>query len=332
MRIVYYMDLSTPWLMLVSSLPGQTQTARMRVWRALKAAGAGSLRDGVYVLPQTDSARSVLDEQAAEVIAAQGTAQVIDFASRDEAQQEALVALFDRSEEYRALFAELDGLRGQLVTLDEIGARRNLVLLRRDIAGLAQIDFFPGPAQQQLESALADMESTLNARYSPDEPHALRGAVSRCDRAQYRGRQWATREHLWIDRVASAWLIRRFIDKKAKFVWLKAAKRCPKRAVGFDFDGATFTHCGARVTFEVLLASFGLGADRALARLGALVHYLDVGGVSVAEAAGFAAIMAGARTTQPDDDALLKTISAVLDSLYAAYAQDPDPAPARARE
>ncbi len=85
------------------------------------------------------------------------------------------------------------------------------------------------------------------------------------------------------------------------------------------------------MSFEVLLASFGLGDDRGLARLGALVHYLDVGGVSVPEAAGFAAIMAGARATQLDDDTLLKTMAPVLDSLYAAYAQDPAPAPGRAK-
>ncbi|TAM59567.1 MAG: hypothetical protein EPN49_10760 [Rhodanobacter sp.] len=320
------------WLMLVSSLPGQTQTARMRVWRALKAAGAGALRDGVYVLPQTDTSRAVLDEQAVEVIAAEGDAQIIVFASQDEAQQQTLVALFDRSDEYRALFGQLDALQGRLATLEEVQARRELAMLRRDLAALVAIDFFPGPSRRQVESALADTEGALNARYSPDEPHARRGAVPRCDPAQYRGRLWATREHLWIDRVASAWLIRRFIDKKAKFAWLKTVKSCPKEAVGFDFDGAMFTHRGARVTFEVLLSSFGLGDDRALARLGTLVHYLDVGGVSVPEAAGFAAIMAGARATQPDDDTLLKTIAPVLDSLYAAYGQDPGPAPRQARK
>ena len=326
------MTISTPWLMLVSSLPGQTQTTRMRVWRALKAAGAGALRDGVYVLPQADNARTVFNEQAAEVIAAKGTAQVITFDSHDETQQRALVALFDRSTEYRELFGQLNVLQATRPMLDEAEARRKLAVLRRDVAALAEVDFFPGPSRRQVESVLADAEAALNARYSPDEPHALRGNVPRCDPAQYRGRLWATREHLWIDRVASAWLIRRCIDRKAKFVWLKTPRSCPKNAVGFDFDGAAFSHRGARVTFEVLLASFGLGDDRGLARLAMLVHYLDVGGVPVPEAAGFAAIMTGARTTQAGDDALLRSIGPVLDSLYAAYAQDAAPAPTRARK
>ena len=124
---------------------------------------------------------------------------------------------------------------------------------------------------------------------------------------------------MWIDRVASAWLIRRFIDPEAKFVWLKRVKDCPKRAVGFDFDGAEFTHADSKVTFEVLVASFGLNQDVGLVRLGALIHHLDVGGIPIAEGPGFSTIMAGARALQPDDGALLKAMTPVLDSLYAGY-------------
>jgi hypothetical protein len=107
------------------------------------------------------------------------------------------------------------------------------------------------------------------------------------NRKDYRGRLWATRQRLWIDRVASAWMIRRFIDPQAKFLWLKRVKDCPKRAVGFDFDGAEFTHADSKVTFEVLVASFGLHEDPGLARLGALVHHLDVWGIPIAEGPGF---------------------------------------------
>ena len=134
---------------------------------------------------------------------------------------------------------------------------------------------------------------------------------------------WVTRARPKVDRIACPWLIRRFIDPKAKFRWLKKPKDCPKTALGFDFDGAEFTHIGARVTFEVLAASFGLDNDRAITRLGALVHYLDVGGIAVPEAAGFAAIMAGARAQQTDDDKLLQSMSAVLDALYASYSELP---------
>src|SRR6185437_6132418 len=152
------------------------------------------------------------------------------------------------------------------------------------------------------------------------------GEIAPRDRATYRARTWATRERMWIDRVSSAWLIRRFVDPKAKFIWLKQIRDCPKRAVGFDFQGAEFTHWGARVTFEVIVAAFGLDQDIGLSRLGALVHYLDVGGVPVPEAAGFASIMSGAREIQPNDDALLAAMAPVLDSLYTAYSQPDSPA------
>jgi hypothetical protein len=170
-----------------------------------------------------------------------------------------------------------------------------------------------------VEQALADVETAANRRFSPDEPHAVLGTIVRRDRGDFRKRVWATRQRLWVDRVASAWLIRRFIDPGGKFLWLEQPEDCPASAIGFDFDGAQFSHVGARVTFEVLMTSFGLDRDAGLARLGALVHYLDVGGVLVPEAAGFAAIMAGARAQAPDDDALLQAMTTVLDSLYAVY-------------
>ena len=121
--------------------------------------------------------------------------------------------------------------------------------------------------------------------------------------------------------VASAWLIRRFIDPKARFLWMKKPKDCPKNALGFDFDGAAFTHVEERVTFQVLMASFGLEGDAGLDRLGNLVHYLDVGGVPVAEPAGFETILQGIRSGSKDDDAFLSQVSVVLDHLHAAYSR-----------
>ncbi len=307
------------WLMLVNSVSGENKTARMRIWRGLKASGAAALRDGVYLLPKSEGAQAVFSEQAREVIAAGGTAHIMTTAAEDHAQQIAFVRLFDRSTDYSALLEKLNAFRRGVAKLDEAEARRRLAVLRRDIATLGAIDFFPDGSRAQVEGALGEAEAALNARFAPDEPHAARGHVPKRDKSRYQSRTWATREKLWIDRVASAWLIRRFIDPKAKFRWLKKPKDCPKTAVGFDFDGAEFTHTGARISFEVLAASFSLDSDPAVARLGALVHYLDVGGISVAEAAGFAAIMAGARAQGSSDDELLRSMSAVLDALYASY-------------
>lgn len=315
------MALQAPaWLLLVTNLPGRNPTLRMRIWRALKSAGAGLLRDGAYLLPNGERSRQVLEEQAGEIKAAGGLVQVLSFDAESAEQSAELVALFDRTDEYAEAIQRLGGLKSELVRLAEPEARQRLAGITREVAAIATRDFFPGEPRKQMEGALADAEAALNARFAPDEPHAAPRKIRSRDRKNYRGRIWATREHLWIDRVASAWLIRRFIDPRAKFLWLKRVKDCPKSAVGFDFDGAEFTHADSKVTFEVLVSSFGLEQDAGLTRLGALVHHLDVGGIPIAEGPGFATIMAGARSLQPDDDALLKAMTPVLDNLYAGYA------------
>jgi hypothetical protein len=315
-------DTRTAWLVLITNLPGQNQTLRMRVWRALKAAGAGLLRDGVYVLPQTAASRKIFDEQAREIQTVAGGAHILPFESDSTEQHKAFVELFDRSADYQELNIRLDAFKKSPAKLTELDARRALAAIARDLAATAATDFFPGKSQGQVQSALADTEAALNARFSPNEPRPAHRKIPRRDPKDYGGRTWATRQHVWIDRVCSAWLIRRFIDPKAKFVWLKRIQDKPQRALGFDFDGAEFSHVDSKVTFEVLVTSFGLEGDVGLARMGLLVRFLDVGGIPVAEAAGLAAIVSGARSLQPDDDALLLSVTPALDSLYHTYSTE----------
>lgn len=307
------------WLFFITNLAGRNATLRMRIWRALKAAGAGLLRDGVYLLPDSPTARELFEDRAQEIRAVGGFGHILSLHADSQDQSEALLALFDRTPEYAEAMTRLDALKREFAKLSEPEARQRLAALNRDVATLVGRDFFPGKPREQMQGALEDAEAALNARFAPDEPHRAHQKIRSRERKEYRGRTWATREHLWVDRVASAWLIRRCIDPGARFLWLKRIKDCPKKGVGFDFDGAEFTHVGNKVTFEVLLTSFGLEHDVGLARLGALVHHLDVGGIPVAEGAGLTTIMAGARSSQPDDDALMNAMTPVFDSLYAAY-------------
>ncbi|MBN8476107.1 chromate resistance protein ChrB domain-containing protein [Sulfuritalea sp.] len=298
------------FLALFVSLPTRQTAGRMRIWRALRALGCATLRDGVYLLPDSGKHVAALDEVAAEVRAAQGMADVFLLGGRDESQQAAIIALFDRATDYAALLATMgrtDGNDGK--------ALRGL---KRDLAALVAIDYFPGEAQRQARAALAALEAAANG-----EPATTAGEIRRLASADFQGRTWATRKNLWVDRMASAWLIRRFIDRKAKFLWLDNPKKCPKAALGFDFDGAAFTHVGGRVSFEVLAASFGLDADPALSQIAAIVHCLDVGGVPVAEAAGVEAVLAGLRAASEDDDKLLTAAARVFDGLYQHYQQEP---------
>lgn len=308
-----------PWLLLILTLPTENATARMRFWRALKGMGCAVLRDGVYMLPASPVHDDAFRELAGGIVDAGGSATVIESASRDAAQDELFRGLFDRSEDYSELAKSLRDARKSLSKLSAPEVNRLLRRLRREYEALRTIDYFPGEATVRAEAGWTDFIGAVDTVLSPDEPQAADGAIERLDREKYQNRTWATRRHLWVDRVASAWLIRRFIDPKARFVWLEKPSDCPKKALGFDFDGATFTHVGERVTFEVLLASFGLDEDAGLARLGELVHALDVGGAVIPEAGGLEAMMTGARQRAADDDVLLAEMSGALDSLYAYY-------------
>jgi hypothetical protein len=315
---------ATDWLLLVISLPTGSATARMRVWRGLKSLGCVALRDGAYLRPAGEEGEQALRDLGDECMREGGVAWLMAVRPRSAEEESAYRALFDRSADYGELrrgWKEANRTLKGIAPAELVRLQRRL---QRDYEAVKAIDFFPGDASAEAEAAWTDLVRRVEALLSPDEPHERAGAIPRLDPMAYRGRTWATRRRLWVDRVASAWLIRRHIDPDARFKWLARPSDCPKSALGFDFDGATFSHVGERVTFETLLASFGLDEDPALVKLGALVHQLDVGGEPVPEAIGVEAVMAGARDRLDDDDALLAEMSTVLDSLYAHYAR---PAP-----
>lgn len=307
------------WSLLIATLPGQNGSLRLRFWRQLKAVGAANLRDGVYLLPWRDDLQAALNGLRSELLAADGNAYVLRQPAPESEVQQEWLGLFDRSDEYGEWRGELDKVLADLPNLTEPEARRQLRQVRKGLDTLIAIDYFPGEAQERAKRAWQEAETRVARHYSPDEPLPAPGGILRLDRESYRGRRWATRRRPWVDRIACAWLIRRFIDPDAKFLWLADIRDCPPSALGFDFDGATFTHVDGLVSFEVLLASFGLDKDIALARLATLVHALDVGGEPAPEALGFEAILAGARSRIADDDALLTEVSGMLDSLYVAF-------------
>ncbi len=307
------------WLLFVLSLQGQQPAVRMRVWRALKALGTGVLRDGVYVLPNRPEFLEPLGAQAEEVTASGGSAQILEVGARDKLQEAEFRELFDRTPDYEKLMQEIRETGKALAKTDTGLTSSRLARLWRDFEMVSQQDFFPGAARDQTRDALAALAATANALLSPDEPHAAAGQIRRLDIAKYRGRTWATRARPWADRLASAWLIKRFIDPRAKFIWLKNPGDCEKSAVGYDFNGAEFTHIGGKVTFEVLLASFGLEDDAALVKIGSLIHYLDVGGLPVSEAAGLEAMLRGAQQLLANDDDLMNEAGKLFEMLHVHY-------------
>ena len=306
---------------LVLSLPTRNSAMRMRVWRALKETGSAVLRDGVYVLPPEAPGTEVLARLESEIRSADGFAMVVDLTFKSGEELARARALFDRSSEYGALVRKIAASNGSLAGL---GPRRALTAVRklgRAFDRLAGIDFYPGQAKRQALDALGKLRQRYRDAYGTGEPNPSRKRLRPLDRARYRGRVWTTRKDLWVDRLASAWLIKRFIDPEARFVWFDRPSARPRDAVGFDFDGAHFTHIGNRVTFEVLLTGFGLEGDPGLAALGAAVHFLDAGGIPVPDARGLETMLRGAKEKARGDDQLLAEAMRLLDHFYSGHAK-----------
>jgi hypothetical protein len=307
------------WIALITSLPTENATARMRAWRSLKASGAAVLRDGVYLMPEREDCHQTLHSVALDVRGADGTALVVRI---EEPSDGSFLALFDRSADFGNLLRDIASAQSRLSLDTAQETLRQARKLRKAFVNLATIDFFPGEAQKQADAALRDLEQRTAWALSPDEPQPVHDALARLRIEDYQGRCWATRSRPWVDRLACAWLIRRYIDPQATVLWLATPADCPADALGFDFDGAAFTHVGTRVSFEVLLASFGLETP-ALRRMGALVHFLDVGGVQPPEAVGIESALAGLRHTTVDDDQLLAMASNIFDGLLAYFEKTP---------
>ena len=306
---------------LVLSLPTHNSTVRMRVWRALKDSGCGVLRDGVYVLP-AGSGNGVLGEIESEIRSAGGFAMTLELKPRTAEQTAEVRKLFDRSADYGALMQKIDAAGG---ALPRLGARKAHTQLRRLQAAfdrISKIDFFPGQAKLQAADAIASLERGFQEAYAGGEPRSSKRRLRVLDPARYQKRVWATRKDLWVDRLASAWLIKRFIDRNARFVWIGKPSERPREAIGFDYNGAQFTHARNRVTFEVLRASFGLDRDPGLVAIGAAVHFLDVGGIPAPDAKGLETVLKGIKEKARDDDELLSEAMRILDFFYSAYVQD----------
>ena len=307
------------WSLLLVTLPTQPNAVRLRIWRALKALGCAALRDGAYVLPSTEA--SALEALAVEVRENGGSASVLSLSPRDEAQRLDVLAQFDRSEAYAIWNESVKLAFSVFQTLPEADARKRLRGVSEALQAIKRIDYYPDDAASKNDALLTLLRQAFDARFSKGEPHPAPGKIARLDAAKFQGKRWATRARPWVDRMACAWLIARFIDTQARFVWLQDPSKAPRNVLGFDFDGARFTHVGAegheRVTFEVLMASFCLDSDPHLSAIAQVVHYLDAGGIPVAQAAGLEAILAGLREVHANDDALIQATGAVFDALYA---------------
>jgi len=310
-------------LVFVTQLPVDDAGGRMKVLRTLETLGCAVMRDGVYLLPDTARNRQGFAKLAESVERMNGSVQILSAKAMDEVQAKQFRALFDRSAKYKELMTIIDSLRAGFGVADPVAIGRVLGKQRRDLETVNALDFFESPLKSKAEKALSEMEAKVREMMFPDRPtSAPDGGVARTDRTYLR-RAWATRKPLFTDRLASAWLIRRFIDPEATMIWLDKIQQCPATAVSYGYSGATYRNTKTRVTYQELLASFKLDTNPALAKIGKLVHALESGDTKFAEAAGVETLLAGVKRRATTDDELFLESEKTFDLLYEAYFEVP---------
>lgn len=293
----------------------------MSILRTLKSLGCAVLRDGVFLLPDTPAARQGLVSLNEHIARINGSAQLLSVTSLDDAQTQQFLDLFDRTQKYAELVKTVESLRTAFDVSDPVSIMHLLSKQKREFKIISTLDFFPSDAKDRAARALEDAEQAVRAKMFPEAPKKT-GALDTTGKLYFQ-RVWATRKPLWADQLASAWLVRRFIDPEAKLLWLDRSQPCPDDAIGFGFPGAAFCNTRDRVTFEEMLAGFKLDKDGALARIGALIHALNAGETGVAEAAGVQTLLQGAVRRTESGDKLLAETEMTFDLLYEAYFEAP---------
>jgi hypothetical protein len=301
------------WLVTVAQMPSEDPAARMRVLRTLESLGAAVLREGAYVLPDTPANRESLDALADYIARGSGSAHVLRVTPSSPAQDEAFKRLFDRSARYDNLVKTVEGLRLAFGVSDPSAISHVLLRQKREFETISALDFFPTPAKARAQKAIADAEQAIRKLLF----HQSQTDIGPGEKLV--GRTWVTRKPLWADRLACAWLVRRFVDPEGKLLWLEKTQEPPAGTIGFGFDGAHFANSEARVTYEEMLAQLKLGKNPALARIGSIVHFLEARGTPVPEAAGVQTLLQGALRRARNDDELLAEAEKTFDLLYEAY-------------
>ncbi len=318
------------WLLFVHQLPPRASNLRVRVWRRLQQIGAVVIKQAVYVLPDSPGAREDFEWLKAEVEGASGHASVFAAENLDTWSDDALVDEFRRSRQdaYTELARDAERVLGkQSARRTRTSGRlpathRVLDAFRQRCAAIERVDFF-GSAGRDRVLTLLDQFAELLARGGSapaGKTLTIGGKTGKID--AYQRRVWVTRPRPGVDRMASAWLISRFIDSAARFGFVPDREAAPRDTVPFDMFGVEFSHRGDDCTFETLRKAFEVG-DGAVRRIADLVHDLDLkdGRFGAPETAAIGAVIEGLQFVHADDDALLAQGMTLFEALYRSFEQ-----------
>ena len=313
------------WLLLIHQIPPKPDYLRVKVGRRLQRVGAVPVKNSVYVLPDNDQTYEDFQWIRTEILAAGGDASICRAEFVDGLTSEQIRRSFRdaRDADYAELSTAARELRNSLGSADRDTPRgraarpdEELARLRKRFATVVAIDFFGAPGRGAAEDALRAAEAGLRPGQNPEESTREHAGGT------YRGRTWVTRAGVFVDRIASAWLIRRFIDRAATFRFVNDAVRVAPDEVRFDMFEAEFTHEGDRCTFETLLERFAL-ADPALQALAEVVHDIDLKDEKFEreDAAGIERVLSGIVAAYPDDAARLERGGQLFDELYTLFSR-----------
>ncbi|MCM3900458.1 MAG: chromate resistance protein [Pyrinomonadaceae bacterium] len=320
---------------MIHQLPPKPTNLRVRIWRKLQKLGAVAIKNSVYVLPASEQAHEDFQWLKQEIESAGGEAAVFRAGSVEGATDKEIIAGFRkaRDEEYAAISAGLDGLTGAIREQDRgkhLSAGRlsthetEIDKLHAELERVAANDFFDAAGKAAAFTAYDRCQRAIRAAQGPTRKSAqLETKGGSLDVAKYQRRRWVTRRNLHIDRLASAWLIKQFIDKRPRFDFI-ADGETVEGAIPFDMFGAEFTHQGEACTFETMLKRFGLADNKGLSEIAEIVHDIDLKDDKFhrLEAAGLNAIIDGLSKVLRDDRKLLQQTIIVFDGLYALLSKE----------
>jgi hypothetical protein len=305
---------SLRWYLLVHQLPPRPLYLRAKIRQRLAKVGAAALKSSVYALPRRDDCLEDFDWIAEEARAGGGEAWICEAEFPDRKVDADLVARFqaDRDADYAALSAELRDARGT----PDLPAR--LTRARKRLDEIERIDFFQAKGHRAVEELLHRLHRRFEGRNTMREENARQ---KRTAATELVGKTWVTRRGVKVDRISSAWFVRRFVDPKARFRFIDPKKEEPRPGeIGFDMVGGEFTHEGDRCTLETLVRGTAV-RDPALRPITEIVHDIDLkdGKFARPETAGVAQVLAGLFAASSDDPTRLDRGFALFDDLYASF-------------
>lgn len=312
---------SARWLLLIHQLPAKPAYARVKIWRRLKGLGAVTVKNSVYALPANAETQEDFAWLVKEIAELGGEAFVCEALLVDGIGDGDVQALFDaaRDEDYAEISAAARELAGANAPRAERATQ--VARLRKQLDEIIAIDFFGADGREPAEGLVSGLEAGLNEASLQGEVDAVTTTETKAVSDPMRNRVWVTRQGVQVDRIASVWLIRRFIDDAARFKFVPGTGYVARPGeLRFDMFEGEFTHRGDRCTFEVLLAEAKLD-DPALAAIGEIIHDIDLKDDKYGreEVAGVRSLIAGIAASSPDDTQRLARGGVLLDDLYSSF-------------